>query len=102
MEDLEICKFITLLGLKEKFTDAKSIEFDDNQMCFWVDTVGFTSWPLLTPLTDDGLCFKLMIKYKLDISLYHENTPKVFYSLGEWVEDKSLNKAICLAIIEVN
>lgn len=53
------------------------------------------------PLTDDALCFQLMVKYKLE----------VWEALGKWlvgfnlrntVSDESANKAICLSIIEAH
>ncbi len=108
LTDLEMCKFITILILKEKFSDAKSIEFDENQNCFWVDSVGFTSWPLLNPLTDDALCFQLMVKHKITFEscpFYvgrfiangnDENGNKILPKIS----NESPNKAILLAIIE--
>ena len=79
LTDLEIRKKISLIELNEQFPKAKNIEFDDRQNCFWVEGIGFTGWPLLEPLTDDALCFRLMIKYS---------------------DSVSINKAICLAIIK--
>ena len=73
MDDLAICKRIAEIDSVEvverkHFDNLVFLKRDNNK--------------IYNPLTDDSLCFKLMIKYKLDISLYHENTPKVFYSLG--------------------
>jgi len=60
------------------------------------------------PLTDDGLCFKLMVKYKIDL-VNHENSTEAYFvkkyqGIENWdsVEDENPNKAICLAIIEAN
>jgi hypothetical protein len=58
------------------------------------------------PLTDDALCFKLMVKYRVYCEPFmlnenwscrassFANTPENGYT-----KDNSLNKAICLAII---
>ena len=107
LTDLEIRKEISIILLNEQFPKAKSIEFDERQNCFWVETVGFSSWPLLDPLTDDALNHQLMIKYKIDVL----NPCKfvnayVCFKSGNAAKikatDKNLNKAICLAIIEAN
>ena len=60
------------------------------------------------PLTDDALCFKLMVKYDLDvISPYRKNNETKWeaqsfannYATTFSVYDESPNRAICLAII---
>jgi hypothetical protein len=56
------------------------------------------------PLTDDALCFKLMVKYKISL-IQHQNNNAVYCI---WNHDEkhatnamtSPNRAICLAIIE--
>ena len=35
LEELEIRIQITMIGLKEQFPNASSIEFNDRQNCFW-------------------------------------------------------------------
>ena len=58
--------------------------------------------PEYNPLTDDALCFRLMIKY--EIELFEIN--KVWHC--NWAgsnlvtKSESPNKAVCLAIIEAN
>jgi hypothetical protein len=101
LTDLEICKAISLIELNEQFPKAKSIEFDDRQNCFWLERIGFTSWLLLEPLTDDALCFRMMIKYKIDINFSREDN-KIIAWHDEYVEIESTipNRAICLAIIK--
>ena len=65
------------------------------------------------PLTDDALCFQLMIKYAIEVKPplkgVQKNT-KVVWSVFNGVDDfdnyylynESTNKAICLAIIEAH
>ena len=56
------------------------------------------------PLTDDALCFKLMIKYKISL-IQHQNNTAVYCI---WNHDQkhatntmtNPNRAICLAIIK--
>ena len=113
LTDLEIRKFITLLGLKEKFPNAKSIEFDDTQNCFWVDTVGFTSWPLLNPLTDGALCFRFCYEDGITIKKSMSSVGGVMEWNGKYHArhrnydtfgsvDENPNKAVCLEKIEAH
>lgn len=56
------------------------------------------------PLTDDALCFQLMVKYKVDIEHFKCGTVSTYIAdsvHGEVIEI-NVNKAICLAIIEAN
>ena len=57
---------------------------------------------VFNPLTDDGLCFRLMYKHKMYIAdAYREHPCKYSVDTGKSVIfDDSPNKAICLAIIE--
>jgi len=106
LTDLEIRKAISMIGLVSQFPLAKSIEFDNTQNCYWVENVGFTSWPLLNPLEDDALCFQLMVEHGIELkytacpagsgSLYFANTPSGMSS--DYCE--SPNKAISLATIK--
>ena len=102
LTDLEICKRITEIELRRVFPKAKSIEFEKSQACFWVESAGFSSWRLLDPLTDDALCFKLMVKYKV----WRWSNPAegkfnaCIKNVNGWVSAKTLNRAICTAIIQ--
>lgn len=56
------------------------------------------------PLTDDALCFQLMVKYKVDIEHFKCGTVSAYIedkNHGE-VIDTSPNKAILLTIIEAH
>ncbi len=70
-----------------------------------------TGWNRYNPLTDDTLCFQLMIKYDLDIiAPYRKNNETTWeaqifskdYVDAFQIYDKSPNRAICLAIIEAH
>jgi hypothetical protein len=61
------------------------------------------------PLTDDALCFKLMVKYSVDIQqgksmsiakIYDDPEDDPLSEICFYHEDVTHNKAICLAIIE--
>lgn len=57
------------------------------------------------PLTDDGLCFRLMCKYKVEIEFYPDNTVDARVTdlsisrVLKNITGSNANKAICLAII---
>ena len=67
---------------------------------FGVDSTGFTSWPLLNPLIDDGMCFRLMLKHDIKLSRNRDKEYVAMYSHCRGEDDESPNKAVCLAIIE--
>ena len=71
---------------------------------------GFTEY---NPLTDDSLCFQLMVKHKVELDFSQgvftqacvpdfnsDNEEAVLSRVEYWHDDHSHNKAICLAIIE--
>ena len=65
--------------------------------------------PEYNPLTDDALCFQLMVKYNVNLNIQDTSRKNVFHKYIACVDDfgvgldkTSPNKAICLAIIEAN
>ena len=56
------------------------------------------------PLTDDALCFKLMVKYKCSVSCVYKMWQCTVKTPSDTVlcYDEHPNKAICLAIIEAS
>ena len=56
---------------------------------------------MYNPLTDDALCFRLMVKYKIDFCNYI-NDVYAGVSFGNEFQNRSPNHAICLAIIAAN
>ena len=99
LNDLEICKRIAEIEGRTYWSSGHGeglhlhyVEGNENSRILYYN-----------PLTDDALCFELMIKYKLSLI-----APE-----GEQVEwdcvisdvlttDKSPNQAICLCIIEAH
>ena len=94
LTDLELCKKIAEIeklphhleeGMNDKFINTSTIYGD---VCEY------------NPLTDDALCFQLMVKYGVWTS------PSGFTTTtranNKIIQDKSPNKAICLAIIEAH
>jgi hypothetical protein len=108
MNDLEICKRIAEiegeLPILEESIKAR------NKILAQVQRK-ITITDIYNPLTDDALCFKLMIKYRVmldyDNDLFIAQTLKGLFSSG-WEPTENLtrlespNKAICLAIIEAH
>ena len=103
LTDLEICKRIA--------------EIENKGDCFsWFNTFAirtemYAEREEYNPLTDDALCFQLMIKYDCDvISPYRPNNDthwecQIFTDNcadAVSIYDYSPNKAICLAIIEAH
>ena len=57
------------------------------------------SGAIYNPLADDALCFRLMIKYKVDFIPYYSDEYRAQIK-SVHVASKSPNKAICIAIIK--
>ena len=99
ISNLELCKRIAEIdGL---IISNHSVDIDD----LWVHTCNFkdSSVTLFNPLTDDALCFKLMVKYKLSlIAPEREQVDWDCVIRDVSTVHKSPNKAICLAIIEAH
>ena len=92
MNDLEICKRIADIEGVDWFESEGIISHQNN--------LGLCRE--YSPLTDDGLCFRLMIKYNCKLSKYSDG----FSAYSQWEHlnsgrelTESPNKAICLAII---
>lgn len=97
MKQLDTVKAFTLLELQDKFKNAKSIEFDNNQNCFWVEDVGFTSWPILDPITSPSLSIDAIMKYFVDIDHYSSCV-----SIASDYTDKPAVARVCFAGDEEN
>ena len=107
LTDLEICKAIAEIeGLENYISENK-------RYCMTRDksSTRIIRHVEYNPLTDDALCFRLVVKYK--ISIDHDEClcgKLVRASNNHWEylgnicydENTSINKAICLAIIEAS
>ena len=98
MDDLEICKRIAEID--------ECIDIHENNGNIWhvkdYETLKFN------PLTDDGLCFRLMVKFEVRPAFTEcpAGTGKAYYADfndGSGVTDycETPNVAVCLAIIEL-
>lgn len=107
MNDLEICK---------RIAEIEGFEFDVKSLAT-ITPLGV--WPKgdfkkvgmsiasgsYNPITDDALCFKLMVKYEICLRRELDNSWICTHNklLKSWLSKNiSPNKAICLAIIEAN
>ena len=96
MNDLDICKRIAEI---EGYKVNISIKCEG----IWCSRYDNNCYGIYNPLTDDALCFQLMIKYIIDFSTL-EDSSKYYVSWGldgNLIEENA-NKAVCLAIIEAN
>jgi hypothetical protein len=99
LTDLEICKRIAEIeGIDYSFHKAV------NALAY---TAEFDEVLWYNPLTDDALCFQLMVKY--DMPPMKSGAPNLYECVFDMdralsgagiICDESPNKAICLAIIE--
>jgi hypothetical protein len=100
LTDLEICK---------RIAEIEGIQYTIENPRFGIEHVQpLNNTELIyDPLTDDALCFQLMVKYKIDVL----NPCKfvnayVCFKSGNAAKikatDKNPNKAICLTIIEAH
>lgn len=108
LSDLEICKRIAEIeGLESR--QCGNVECAENH--YITDNAYCDETRHYNPLTDDALCFKLMVKYGVLFTPVIPNIKIRDYSRGNYKPEtymanselnQSPNKAICLAIIEAN
>ena len=115
MTDLEICKAVAeIVGIKYKIDAA----MESVAVCRGDLVPSGTSITSLqtfdeiyNPLTDDALCFRLMVKHSIEFSPSWQEVrsdgrkPYGAYKVGGdqiFRRSDSPNKAICMAIIEAN
>lgn len=102
LTDLEICKRIAEI-------DGVDYDYNDERVMYWSkEDAPVTTY---NPLTDDALCFQLMVKYKVSVRVSWlgcdnweaaANALKIISSPHYGSYANSANKSICLAIIEAN
>ena len=111
LTDLEICKRIAEIEgryktIIERMNDHQKNHDSFNRDCpnaLYSNPYNIKPFEqLYNPLTDDGLCFQLMVKYGVTASFVEDEayiyndykTKSICFN-----KDKQVNKAICLAII---
>lgn len=106
MTDLEICKRIAEI---EELLNTRVILGENEHLQVNVGDFDLPLWVTYNPLTDDALCFQLMVKHGVDFVNRKDYYEVMFIKLNDsplenWdsIEDENPNKAICLAIIEAN
>ena len=92
LTDLEICK---------RIAEIDGVEVNHQMLAHY--NILVTAWcGAYNPLTDDALCFRLMVKY--EVQLYAEDPEFNVAQCNSWAElyprHSSVNRAICLAIIK--
>jgi hypothetical protein len=113
LTDLEICKKIADINGDSVFMMKSAL--GSNWMIAGKNHGGYKPY---NPLVDDALCFMLMVKYDVervyepyDCIGWHYKClltqeklilERTYFGKGEETPDISVNKAICLAIIELH
>lgn len=99
--DLEICKAVAEIeGLESR--QCGNVECAENH--YVTDNTYSDGTKYYNPLSDDALCFQLMVKYKISLIQHHDNS--AVYCMWDYDEKQATNtitspkRAICLAIIE--
>lgn len=102
LTDLEICRRIAEIECVELMPHQEGDR----------TTFAAGSQVIYSPLTDDALCFKLMVKHEVNVNFVEcpAGTGKAWYATGQYSNSNTLctdycsspSKAICLAIIEAN
>ena len=104
LTDLELCK---------RIADIENVTVrDTGEELEWVKCPKSAIEPKYddyNPLTDDALCFHLMVKYDVNIDRYHDSafilseyTDRPHKSNVSFAIDMNVNRAILLAIVEAN
>lgn len=102
LSDLEICKKIAEIDHGEAYVDGD----DTGNFINLNHPMSDRGGEMYNQLTDDALCFKLMVKYKISL-IQHQDSTAVYciWNHDEKHSTETLtnpNKAICLAIIEAH
>jgi hypothetical protein len=107
LTDLEICKRIAEIEGLEVATpkEASAREYNDNVCVILPDGKHAGGSFSYNPLTDDALCFQLMVKDKIRLVYEYDGTWLCFSNDTTnklLSKSSSPNKAACLAKIELN
>jgi len=91
-----------IIGMLISISGAKSAGMLMNGTKLW--NWNGTTWAGFDALVDDALCFQLMVKYEVGIICVAKGVFVVQCKMSDTESDEntSLNKAICLAIIEAH
>ncbi|HHZ70917.1 MAG TPA: hypothetical protein EYN54_11720 [Methylococcaceae bacterium] len=112
LTDIEICKRIAeiegecIASIDRKVYDWNNKHYPVEISLGHVKKATLLNW--YNPLTDKALCFDLMVKYKVYIDYFGGKGRAALQAdteSGEFevdIVDISMNKAICLAIIEAH
>jgi hypothetical protein len=97
MDNITICKRIAEI-------DGIDFNYNDERVMYWRE-VKDSPVETYNPLTDDELCFKLMLKN--DIAIRNRGNGYYLATVNRFecdarIANKNPNKAICLAIIEAH
>lgn len=106
MDNLELCASIAKIeGVFDQIVEEVARQRERNNREFQTGAISYLKpqsfEDIYSPLTNDALCFELMVKYAITVAPRIGNTTATW--TGGDIEargDKHTNKAICLAIVE--
>ena len=99
---------LTDLEIETRIAEIEGVDFVYNgeNGKLWINKNGVYSGNQYNPLTDDALCFALMVKYKVDVQWESVTLAKIYDDPESdptgMAYDENPNKAILLCIIEAH
>lgn len=108
MSDAELNIKLNEIVLNNKYPNAKSIEYDGRQNCFWVNSVGFSSFKVEKYCTDISATWPLMIEHGVSVNALFGGDYKAFEIYektglhgNDIADEKGLLRAIVICLIKV-
>lgn len=100
--DPEINKAVTLAVLNHRYSNAKSIEWDDRQSVFWVETIGFSSCPVLDYCNNPADGWRIISEQKINIDWFTDGE-RVLASCGGLIyQSTNPLRAACVLYLMMN
>ncbi|MCO7065255.1 hypothetical protein L4F39_00755 [Vibrio paracholerae] len=106
--DQELNVKLTELELTKRYPQAKSIEFDGRQNCFWVNSVGFSSFKVEEYCTDISATWPLMIEHGVSVNALSGGDYKAFEIYeksglhgNDIADENGLLRAVVVCLIKV-
>ena len=90
--DFELNVKLTEIVLANRYPRAKSIEFDGRQHCFWVNHIGFSSFPVADYCNDWNATMPLAVKHGVGLMCTGSDDYGLTYSAtdGLWHHSNSI------------
>ena len=102
LSDTELNRAMTKIAILSHYSSCK-VELDESQNCFWVETSGFSAWPIGDYLSDWNLTMPLAVMNKLLIQPMNSSMWPSYWAVqnNKAIGVKRYNKNPLRAICEV-